>query len=227
MQISTSHHRLPTRVVDCTDPDHPRLVSTEGRYGRYVTLSYVWGGDQVQKTTTSNISAYEHGIEPSLLPATIRDAIHATHALGVQSIWIDSLCIIQDSDEDKLRELGRMHLIYRHAFLTIIAASASGVTEGFLQARPVAPRDVSLPFICPPQPAAAGYSDAPHTVQQVGRMRASTTYTAAEGSLQSYTRALEPINARGWCLQEYYMSPRSLIFTSESLQFRWRRPSLE
>ncbi|KAL1946194.1 hypothetical protein VTO73DRAFT_15321 [Trametes versicolor] len=180
----------------------PSTMSTEGKYGRYLTLSYVWGGDQVQKTTTSNISAYEHGIEPSLLPATIRDAIHATHALGFQSIWIDSLCIIQDSEEDKLRELGRMHLIYRHAFLTIIAASASGVTEGFLQERSVAPRDVSLPFICPPQPAAAGYSDAPHTVQQVGRMRASTTYTAAEGSLQSYTRALEPINTRG-CSEDW------------------------
>ncbi|EIW53238.1 HET-domain-containing protein, partial [Trametes versicolor FP-101664 SS1] len=115
---------LPTRLIDCTDINHPRLVTTSGRRGKYLTLSYVWGGDQVHKTTTTNISTYSRRIDPFLLPATIRDAIYVTQTLGFQFLWIDSLCIIQDSDEDKLHELGHMHDIYRYAHLTIIAASA-------------------------------------------------------------------------------------------------------
>ncbi|EIW58352.1 HET-domain-containing protein, partial [Trametes versicolor FP-101664 SS1] len=116
--------RLPTHVIDCTNLAHPRLVSTDGRSGKYLTLSYVWGLDQIHKTTTSNVSQYECGIDLSLLPATIRDAIYVTHALGLQFLWVDSLCIIQDSNEDKRHEIRRMHHIYRHSHLTIIAASA-------------------------------------------------------------------------------------------------------
>ncbi len=75
--------RLPARLVDCTDLARPRLVSTmNGEQGEYLALSYVWGGDQIHKTTKSNISTYEQGISPSLLPATIRDAIRVTHMLG-------------------------------------------------------------------------------------------------------------------------------------------------
>ncbi|EIW52287.1 uncharacterized protein TRAVEDRAFT_136007, partial [Trametes versicolor FP-101664 SS1] len=66
-----SSPRLPTRLVDCTDHARPLLVSTTGEHGEYVTLSYVWGGDQVHKTTTANLSSYEQGIAASLLPPTI------------------------------------------------------------------------------------------------------------------------------------------------------------
>ncbi|KAI0369475.1 hypothetical protein BV20DRAFT_367556 [Pilatotrama ljubarskyi] len=41
---------------------------------------------------------------------------------------------------------------------------------------------------------------------------------AASPSL--YSHAQEPISARGWCMQEYFMSLRALIFTSQTLQFR-------
>lgn len=128
---------LPTRgLIDCSDPDHPCLVaSQDGERGRYLALSYVWGEDQPFKTTVSNLSAYEQGIDLARLPATIRDAIHVTHALDFHLLWVDALYIIQDSDADKCREIGRMHFIYRFAYLTIIAASASKVSEGFLQRR--------------------------------------------------------------------------------------------
>lgn len=93
---TSSDPDLPTRVIDCANPARPRLLPTGGRRGRYLTLSYVWGGDQLHKTIMANISAYECGIDLSLLPATIRDAIHVTQALGFEYLWVDSLCIIQD-----------------------------------------------------------------------------------------------------------------------------------
>ncbi|EIW59717.1 HET-domain-containing protein, partial [Trametes versicolor FP-101664 SS1] len=157
----------------------------------YLALSYVWGGDQAHKTTTSNLSAYEHGIPPSLLPATIRDAIRLTHLLGFCALWVDSLCIVQDSDEDKHHEIRRMHDVYRYAHLTIVAASAERANAGFLYKRPPQDGDFAIPFICPPHPPLY------HTV--LGRMA-----------------------TRSWCMQEYLLSPRSLIVTPRTVLFRCR-----
>lgn len=230
-QCSASYPRLPTRVVDCTDPDHPRLVSTENRYGRYLTLSYVWGGDQVHKTTTRNISAYERSIDPALLPATICDAIRVTSSLGFQFLWIVSLCIIQDSDEDKRHELGRMHMIYRYAHLTIIASSAQKVSDGFLRDRPPPPQcqdvseirrggEITLPFICPPCPPTSAGGPVDYTgAHRVGTIRV-TSYPPSAPDPWPYSRNLGTISTRAWCMQEYLISPRSLIFTSRTLQFR-------
>lgn len=207
----------------CTNPGRPHLAATNGQRGKYLALSYVWGGDQVHKTTTSNISAYEHGIDLGLLPATIRDAIHVTRALGFQSLWVDSLCIPQNSDADKRRELGRMHRIYRDAYLTIIAASAQNVGEGFLQVRPTPAHTFTLPFVCParPCPSTSTPEDlAPTQHLELGTIQLSPKFTSADGDIELYSHASEPISARGWCMQEYFMSPRALIFTSQTLQFR-------
>ncbi|KAL1942730.1 hypothetical protein VTO73DRAFT_4970 [Trametes versicolor] len=203
---------LPTRLIDCSNPDAPRLVLTGGQRGRYLALSYVWGEEQKHSTTTLNESTYcADGIDSSLLPQTIVDAIRVTYALGVKFLWVDSLCIIQDSYQNQRHELGKMHIIYRNAYLTIIAASAWKVSDGFLHDRPPAPA-LSLPFICPaPSPPCSNDPAACATTPQVGTIHIATT---------RYSHAQEPISARGWCLQEYLMSPRALIFTSETLQLR-------
>ncbi|KAL1937517.1 hypothetical protein VTO73DRAFT_13103 [Trametes versicolor] len=172
--------RLPTRLVDCIDPARPRLASTGGEYGQYLALSYVWGEPQQHQTTMSNISAYADGIDAAFLPQTIHDAIHVTHALGFRYLWVDSLCIVQDSDEDKLHELGRMHFIYRYAYLTIIAASAERVGEVHVTARALS-----------------------------GAVAVCKNFDG-----------MDPVHTRGWCLQELYLSPRALIFTSRTLRLR-------
>lgn len=225
---------LPTRAIDCNDLGHPRLVSMNGQRGRYLTLSYVWGGDQAHKTTLSNITTYEGGIDPTLIPQTIRDAIYVTNALGLRWLWVDSLCINQDSDQDKRRELARMHYIYRYAYLTIIAASAERVGEGFLQDRlpppqvnfnePFSSADLILPFVCPSSSSAsAEFSGNAVVTRKVDEIRIATRQISHFAGALWPNRGsddLEPISTRGWCMQEYLMSPRSLIFTSKTLQFR-------
>ena len=122
---------LPTRVIDCQDPSSPRLyVSSPGTCNYYVALSYVWGEDQPYKTTTANLSAYSRSIDCAVLPQTILDAIKCTRSLGLRFLWVDALCILQDSDEDKGRELVRMRNIYRNAYVTIIAATAPRASGG-------------------------------------------------------------------------------------------------
>ncbi|EIW52289.1 HET-domain-containing protein, partial [Trametes versicolor FP-101664 SS1] len=197
--------RLPTRLVDCTDLARPRLVSTTGGCGEFLALSYVWGEDQVHKTTSANISTYTQCIPPDRLPPTIRDAIYVTHMLGFRWLWVDSLCIIQDSDDDKLHEIGHMHHIYRYAHLTIIAASAKGVSEGFLQERP---------------PSHVPGLDRTGSAAQ---SRVDTMYAVSSSSELChgwYKYEFGHMATRAWCMQEYLLSPRALIFTPTTVMFR-------
>jgi hypothetical protein len=88
----------------------------------YVALSYCWGGDQPLKAARDTEKAWLQGIDRRLLPQTLRDAVIVSSALGVSLIWIDSLCILQDDDNDKAREISKMPQIYSNVFLTISAA---------------------------------------------------------------------------------------------------------
>ena len=148
--ISTSQI-LPDRVIDCSNPDRPYIVITCGNgRGRYIALSYIWGGPQ-PLTTTQNIAIYvKYGLEILDFPKTIREALLATNRLGIRFLWIDALCILQDSDEDKLMQIRMMAKIYRNSFLTLIAAFGNNVNEGFLyQDRPQKDPDARIPYRCP------------------------------------------------------------------------------
>lgn len=65
----------------------------------------------------------------------------ATRELGLQFLWIDSMCIIQDSKNDKIKELSRMHEVYANAYVTIVAANIKDCNEGSLQPRIQLPDD--------------------------------------------------------------------------------------
>ncbi|KAI0753830.1 HET-domain-containing protein [Fomes fomentarius] len=199
---------LPTRVIDCGDPIRPKLHLSHSEPAPYVALSYVWGESQSYITTTTNLETYLDGIDPGLLPQTIKDAIGITHAHGVRYLWIDSLCILQDSDEDKAREIAQMRAIYENAYFTIIAASARAVSHGFLQDRSPhspypSPPDIVLPFPSCPNGG-------------IGTM------VLSDPNWVKYDGASEPIDQRAWCLQERFLSPRALVYASHTLQYQCR-----
>ncbi|KXN90421.1 hypothetical protein AN958_04290 [Leucoagaricus sp. SymC.cos] len=140
-----SHHKhcprpqpskLPRRVIDCADPTHPRLVESESLgKERYAALSYVWGQEQPHSTKEATIEPYRHSIDRRLIPKTILDAITVTSQLGLRYLWVDSFCIIQDSDEDKNCEIPQIRHTFQHAHVTIVAADAQKVSDGFLHNR--------------------------------------------------------------------------------------------
>ena len=91
---------LPTRVIDVGRPgesSEPALLVTDGQCGDWVALSHCWGKGQAFKTKTNNLEGLRRAMLLNILPATIRDAISITKWLGYQYLWVDSLCIIQDS----------------------------------------------------------------------------------------------------------------------------------
>lgn len=98
---------------------------------KYITLSHCWGKDLRRKTLTQhNIVAWREGIPDSELMHTFRDAVKVTRTLGVQYLWIDSLCIIQDSEDDWLHESSLMCRVYKFSYCTIAATAATDDGSG-------------------------------------------------------------------------------------------------
>lgn len=94
--------------------------------------------DRVRETvrlTASTLETYVLGAPVTSHPQTVIDAKLVCRKLGFQYLWIDALCIIQDSQQDKAHEILRMGLIYSNAIITISTTSAIGVNDGFLTRR--------------------------------------------------------------------------------------------
>ncbi|KAF4836161.1 hypothetical protein CGCSCA4_v012355 [Colletotrichum siamense] len=106
-----------------------------GNYCNYVALSHCWGQHQPAKTTKATLGRYKWRLIWADLPKTFQDAITVTRALGIDFIWVDSLCIIQDDPDDWAKEASQMASIYRNAYITIAVTSAAGGEEGFLYDR--------------------------------------------------------------------------------------------
>ncbi|KAE9375964.1 HET-domain-containing protein [Stipitochalara longipes BDJ] len=133
-QIKSSQP-LPTRVIDVgTIDSQPKLhLSKPNEQGQYLALSYCWGGHQTSSTTSETLLENTKGLRIERLPKTIQDAIQVTQKLGIPYLWVDALCIIQDSPHDKAIEIESMGTIYKNATATIAAVSAASVDMGFLR----------------------------------------------------------------------------------------------
>ena len=200
---------LPSRVIEVAPADSlgvPRLRSTTGMKGLYLTLSYCWGCDQSYVLTTKNIDVLMTKLEVKMLPQTILDAIEVTKALGFEYLWVDALCIMQDSAkaaarDDMNQELTSMDQVYNNATMTIVAACAPSVEDGFLKDRP-----------------SSGQSqfDVPC------RLHPNQFFVVHTREHIMYDDSREPINKRAWTFQEQLLSPRLLIYASHTLQWRCR-----
>ncbi|KAJ4354629.1 uncharacterized protein N0V89_006366 [Didymosphaeria variabile] len=122
---------LPTRVITVGSGEADiRLHETEQTTGMYACLSHPWGKRPLVRTLKENLSQFKAGIPWSVLPRTFQDAIDFTRRLGLQYIWIDSLCIIQDDPLDWQREAAQMATIYQHAYVTLAASKATDSSRG-------------------------------------------------------------------------------------------------
>jgi hypothetical protein len=86
------------------------------------------------KTTRATLAAHLEHISFTALPRNFRDAILVALRLGLDHLWIDSLCIVQDDEADWSGEAPAMADVYSGAELTIVASRSSGATQGFLHA---------------------------------------------------------------------------------------------
>jgi hypothetical protein len=136
---------LPTRLVDLTQWANDRTLrlvesknidNEQGQPPLYMTLSYRWavGTTAAASTTTSNLSERLQSVSTTSFPLLFVHAIEAAHKLHVPFIWIDSLCILQDSEEDFATEAAMMGKIYRHSYCTISAGLDDTAESGLFRA---------------------------------------------------------------------------------------------
>lgn len=72
-----------------------------------------------------------YGSDPILdPPKDIPERNRDYRRLGHQDLWIDSLCIIQDNEEDWAREAASMAKVYSQAYCTLAALSSSDSNQG-------------------------------------------------------------------------------------------------
>ncbi|KAB5536228.1 heterokaryon incompatibility protein-domain-containing protein [Coniochaeta sp. 2T2.1] len=177
----------------------------------YTALSYCWGTTEPFTTLSTNISEMREGIASSKLPQTIKDAIQLTRFLGIQHLWVDALCIIQDDKVDWAHESSKMAGIYGNAYVTIAAASASSAGQGFLHSRQPHPcrEETSFP-VCS------------HTDTPCACPRLVVRPEIKSGLHQMYTdlsSLTDPWQTRGWTLQEHLLSTRLISFSKEEVQW--------
>ncbi|TLS20828.1 uncharacterized protein PpBr36_10680 [Pyricularia pennisetigena] len=211
--LSEQLHELPTRVIDvgCSlDSPTVSLFVSQGLKADYVALSHCWGGAISPLLTTETMEPFQQSIQISTLPANFRDAVAITRNLGLRYLWIDSLCIQQDSKSDWDSESKMMGSVYRNSTVTISAMVSSGSKEGILKCGPpVAERhkSTSLPL------SSRGCTSLPE-VTVYRRDPAEDTFRALDMGCA--------LTRRGWTLQEYMLSPRHILYGKDMLY--WRCP---
>ncbi|KAI1384354.1 HET-domain-containing protein [Hypoxylon trugodes] len=168
----------------------------------YVTLSYVWGTKQDYVLTQGTLRAKLDGLDVQKIPKSVGDAMEVSKRLGFPYLWVDALCIIQDSPEDKLKELPLMAKIYQHGAVTISAASSPAASGGFLKP-PIPPVFKVQPFQIT---IGRGVPQFPHVNLSLGFREERPDFK-------------DPIDSRGWTLQEWVLSSCRLRFTSRGVQW--------
>lgn len=117
------------------------------------------------------------------LPKTFRDAIEVTRNIGIKYIWIDSLCIAQDDQEDWERESSTMASVYERCYLNISATDSNDSTGGCFLKQPHI-QQLEFPYISSNGDTAGSF------------------YLLEAFSYRDLD--LSPLNKRGWVLQEQY-----------------------
>jgi hypothetical protein len=131
----------PTRLLDVSHRDRIKLVQypclSDPNCNKplrvpYVALSHRWGSARHLIATSSTLAQLERGIDTLTLPQTFRDAAQLTLHLGMQYLWIDALCIVQDNPDDWLHESQKMGDVFMNARVTLAVHCAQDDSEGFL-----------------------------------------------------------------------------------------------
>ena len=209
---SSSENVYPARLIDlgCGQELEPCLRDTsELEAGfRYLTLSHRWGDHRILCLRTANIEQMRKRVLEPAISKTFREAMLVVKALGERYLWIDSLCIIQDSPDrsDWFEESAKMHAIYANAFCNISATGAFDGRDGcFFDRSPlyVQPLRVEITL--------DGFKDVPHG-----------SYLCLDWDIWSESVDYAPLTLRAWVLQERLLSRRVIHFDRRQILWECR-----
>lgn len=227
----------PTRLIFIGDPTAPlRIVENDDIpfAVNYITLSHCWGKIKNKVVLTSHNLKYWKKAIPSLEKfKTFSDAIAIVRGLDMSYAWIDSLCIMQDSEQDWQRESAHMCNIYKYSYCNISATYAVDDTVGcFYTRRPEVIHQLTplrVKFIDNTESDLSTSADSGLVIPSLRDSALALKgmydlsgigYYSWEGDVASGA-----VNQRAWVLQERILSPRVLHYTST--QIYWECTELQ
>ncbi|RDW77773.1 hypothetical protein BP6252_05826 [Coleophoma cylindrospora] len=207
-RIGGNEEWLPTRLLDTGAPGQApslRLVLSESldrATTSYLALSHRWGQAEILTLKESNIDSLQENISLVSVPRTFQHAAVMTRALGYRYIWIDSLCIIQDSPGDWDHEAAFMGDVYSQADCVLAATGSWDGDGGLFKTRD--------PVLVAPVELEADWSSD------------QRTYSCIEDDFWETGVANAPLNQRGWVVQERMLAPRTLHFGDSQIFWECR-----
>ncbi|KAG9188067.1 hypothetical protein G6011_01990 [Alternaria panax] len=195
---------LPTRLIEILPNGQTgiraKVVQTNGiepttKKVEYVALSHVWSHIQ-PLLSSATISSMQTELPLQILPIAVAKAIAATQSLGYKYLWVDSLCVLQDSEEDKERECKSMASIFRNATLTVVLDQ---LTDDKVGGKDIAAKTADKTNLT------SCYGPKTGKIPMSGRLPASSLLPA--GILMTPNFAWD---TRAWVLQDRLLSRRFL-----------------
>ncbi|KAI1329207.1 heterokaryon incompatibility protein-domain-containing protein [Xylariaceae sp. FL0255] len=193
----------PKRLVDITSSGRGELFLAEDvEPGTpYVALSHSWKSSMPNPSdvilTRENIDQRLRSIPWAKLGATFHHAILIASHFDIRYLWIDSLCIIQDDDDDWAEQAAQMANIYENAYFTI---ACEYLPEG-------SPED--------------GCFLVRNSIRELPawNLDGSQFSVFVQPSYSHYGDWKEGLSHRGWCVQEKFLSRRVLRFRESDVLF--------
>jgi hypothetical protein len=194
----------------------------------YITLSHCWGNIEILKLLTGNYESLRQGIVLNDLPKTFRDALDITRNLGFRFLWIDSLCILQDSAEDWRSQAAVMGEIYRGSVCNIAATAAIDGHGGLLMHLRRNPAYIGRLHVHVSDMGQLKFEDTEEddvgTYDSIYPMKESQWRGMAPGYYDCYDLSLwwrevsdSPLLRRAWVVQERLLAPRVVHFGANQI----------
>lgn len=199
---------LPTRLVDVgVDGDlnwkvrNTSSAEFSSPTPQYLTLSYRWGTDPSLLLSSTTMPEFYEGQPIADLPQTFKDLVVVARHFKIRYIWIDCLCIIQDSQKDWHNEAWTMRDVYANSACNIAASASKNPNGGLFRTRD--PDRVHA-----------------NMIQTTIASTEPQEYCVTISEYWEYLFHGRDLHDRGWVFQEYFLAPRLLYFADHQLMWQ-------
>ncbi|KAI0377970.1 heterokaryon incompatibility protein-domain-containing protein [Hypomontagnella monticulosa] len=224
---SRGQKNYPTRLIDLRTDLQGGLSETWSivipeesdavQFTEYIAVSHRWT-EFTPKLFKKHLDRLQKGQPDAVLPPRYQGVFSLCRKLGVRYVWIDSLCIFQDSEDDFRHEASTMTEVYAGALCTLSLSWSSELsclncdrdtyaTNQRIVSQPIPKHDydpwnASLPEETSSQPS----------------FRREAIVCTSNDYNRDVVRA--PLYGRGWVFQESILAPRVIHVGHDQLYWQ-------